>query len=187
MQVSALLHNGPKKIVIPQQTQQIEQRRVIGPMRERTIFIQTNFPKEIENHRDYNSNYNQSVMPHRTYAPIMRSNSLHNEENIDENADWENCVSRISKHVDDVLILHQSSIDEKLHQIENHAEKTREVQESIEKRLRHLKKMLKQKRSPQTAQTPQIRLQCSQPAKSTNRTAQTPDIFSHLRFNFDFN
>ena len=183
MEVSALLHNGPKKIVIPPQSQQIEQRRVIGPMRERTIFIQTNFPKNTEKHIDYSGAYTPNIISNRTYASMNPSDQSYKADQMEENKEWENCVSRISKHVDDVLISQQNSIDEKLHNIEDHAEKAKELQESVEQRLKELKRLLKKKR---IAQTPQIMLPSTQLLKPKARVAQTPDIFSHLRFNFEF-
>ena len=182
MEISALLQNGSQKVVIPAHESCVEHRRVIGPMRERTIFIQTKFPNQFTNTPQY-PGLSPQIRKNRTIAPQCDSNK-HIKNDEDDNFDLSSYVSRISRHLDKILVSQQCSLDEKLYDIENQAEKAQQLQEEVEARLITIKKILKQKRRSQQSQTPQMTLTHSQLPRAPPRISQTPDISSKCRFNF---
>ena len=170
-------------MVIPNSQPSLERRRVIGPLRERTIFIQTNFSNQKQQKDIDFTNYSSQTVENRTYAPNYNSQKREHDTRS-ENQDVNDCIFRITDHLSAILLSQQRSLNVKLENIEDHAKKAQQLQGTIEERLKNLKKILKEKKSIARAQTPQIRSAYNLCGENMQKHAQTPGLFSQGRYEF---
>ena len=177
MEITTINGNGQQNITIPSSSQSVEHRRVLGSLRERTVVINTNFPRQQSYKMERRSNSQHQLCNTRTYAPLSRSKS----ERREEKEEMKECCERINEHINNILLSQECSLDERLYDIVAKAEKTQQIHDKIENKLMKLRKMLSQKK---TSLTPTLNSQIMPLCESPQRTSFTPNAFTRQRFIF---
>ena len=109
-----------------------EKRRIVGSLRERTVFIPTNFP-----HHFYSQEMNSFK------ANELTSEKKNNEQNISSIV--EDVGEHVNQHVQQILESQLLSLEEQLDELDQQTQKNLETQEALEKELKQLKDRIKKK------------------------------------------
>lgn len=101
----------------------LERRRILGALRERTIFIQNNIPPPI--------------LPKTIVTPKIQP-----EITFDDKAEIKELVSRINDHVNHILAAQECSLEDKLYDIDAQTQRNQILQEELENRLIKIQRQL---------------------------------------------
>lgn len=113
-----------------------EKRRIVGSLRERTVYVQS--PSNSQSYQ-----YDDKIAESRKSALV---DQLLND-----------LAKRINDHVERELSVQQISIDQKIDEIDEHTRSNLMIQETLENRLKKLKKKLRQKNHSHSQPIPTCR------------------------------
>lgn len=143
----------------------LEKRRIIGSLRERTVYVQSP------------SSSSQNYQPD-DYDQNMQAQ--YNNEMIQHV--FNNLSSRINDHIERTLADQQISLDAKMAEIDEKVNENIAFQDDLEQRLKTIKKAVKSKTSSQPIETSKSCFSTFQPFSSTQTMFTNNDVFSDMAY-----
>lgn len=129
----------------------LERRRIIGALRERTIFIQNEIPTP-------------NIANQQNHQPRAITSAT------DDQIEIKTIVSRINEHVNNILQAQESSLEDRLYNIDAQTQRNQVLQEELENRLIKIQRQLIAFKQQRSSQTPQYASQHSQVFESYSST-----------------